>query len=146
MAYTIDGRVGAVAATKLASTLRGLKVMEQTIDCATTNVGSGISVPMIHIPAGCLVGPAILDVETAEGGTLTCDVGHFTTSTEAVIDIDEWVDGRDCNDTLGALNTTAGDGAAAWYPTTVPIDICLTFNNAADKAKLTVRVPVIELT
>jgi len=55
-------------------------VLERVIDCSDDGAASaGDTVDLFEIPANCLVEKVIAIVETAEGGTLTFDLGDEDT-------------------------------------------------------------------
>lgn len=69
-----------------------LYILEQTIDTGASNMASGDTAQLLYILAGTLVREVVAIVDTAEGGTLTFDVGDGD-------DADGWLDGKDGNNT-----------------------------------------------
>ncbi len=98
-------------------------------------IGAGDGLEAIAIPAKSLVLAVGADVVTAEGGTLTLDVGDAT-------DPDGWLDGVNANTiasycsaaalTEGTPNTFVGYGAGKYYSAADTIDVITV--NAADAA------------
>lgn len=98
-------------------------------------IGAGDGLEALAIPAKSLVLAVGADVTTAEGGTLTLDVGDGT-------DPDGWLDGVNANTAAsycsaaalaeGAPNTFVGYGAGKYYAAADTIDVITV--NAADKA------------
>ena len=88
----------------------------------------------IRLPGPCFVHQLQWDVTTAEGGTLTFDIGDSD-------DPDGWVDGADGNAVASAVSTliTAGEYYSA--------DQAFVFTNvnAADTAVIAVRLIVSDL-
>lgn len=118
-----------------------------TIDTDTTNVASGDIVMLLNVPANTFINKVLAYATTAEGGTLTIDVGDFgTTSAFTAVTADGWFDGINANATTvynsatltlteGTPNTTAASSdyyAGKLY--TAASVIGVTFNNAADAA------------
>lgn len=105
-----------------------------------TAVGAGDGVAAISIPAGTFVHAVGVDVTTAEGGTLTLDVGDGS-------DADGWLDGVDGNAVASyaptktlveaAPNTILGYSVGGkYYSAADTIDVITV--NAADTAVMTV--------
>jgi hypothetical protein len=98
-------------------------------------IGAGDGVEAIRIPAKSLVMAVGMDVVTAEGGTLTVDIGDGT-------DADGWLDGVNANTVAsycsaaalaeGTPNTFVGYGAGKYYSAADTIDVITV--NAADAA------------
>jgi len=53
-------------------------VAERIIDCAKDNIGSGYYAQLIDVPADSLFLFATIEVQTAEGSAVTCDIGFRT--------------------------------------------------------------------
>lgn len=127
-------------------------MLKKTFDCAA-NTKSGTQVDnAFDVYPGDVVLNVSAQVETAEGGTLTFDVGDGD-------DVDGYIDGANGNSTgwnseastvLGTMASNAttltstgigyGVGTKV-YTTTDTIDV--TWNNAADAAKVTLRAIII---
>jgi hypothetical protein len=122
-----------------------------TIDTASTNVTSGDVLKLMNIPANTLITDVIANVTTAEGGTLTIDIGDYTASTDAAIDADGFIDGANGN---SAAATKTTDGTIA-TPTPAYIKgkvytatgayLGVLFNNAADAAIIEITVIAVKL-
>ena len=122
-----------------------ISLMEVTLNFATiaaartaagaAAVGAGDGVPALAIPAKTIVLRVGADVTTAEGGTLTIDVGDGD-------DADGYLDGVNGNTIAsyasalalaeGAPNTLVGYGAGKYYAAADTIDLITV--NAADAA------------
>jgi len=104
-----------------------------------TAVGAGDGVAAIAIPANTYVLKVGVNVTTAEGGTLTIDIGDGS-------DADGWIDGVDANAvasygptyvlTEGTPNTVIGYSYGKYYTAADTIDVITV--NAADTAVMTV--------
>lgn len=124
---------------------RNVFMLENTIDCADDNQGAGDTAQMLDIYAGWFVEKVFIEVETAEGGTLTIDVGDGS-------DTDGFLDGTDGNVaaqsistlalTEAAPNTVTGYSNGKLYTADDTIDIL--FNDAADLAKITIKALVYD--
>lgn len=111
-------------------------------------IASGSTVTLFHLPAGACVLDFVVDVNTIEGGTLTVDIGPYTHSTGDAIDADGFIDGLNCNSATGLQRVTRGilmsdsdlptGSKGSWSAEDVAADIKAYYNNAADKAKITV--------
>lgn len=145
MAATIDMRAG----TEIPANMAGKSfVLDIKVDCSTDNVGSGDTVQLFNIKEGCYVQSVTVVPITAEGGTLTVDIGDYD-SAGSVTDADGWIDGGDLNATTvltsapvlttGSPCTVApAHGLGKLY--TADAIIAALFNNAADAAVFHVRV------
>lgn len=126
-----------------------------TINTATTNVAGSDVLKLMDIPAKTLIERVIAHVTTAEGGTLTLDVGTYLSADDTAVDADGFLDGANGNSagvydsatetltlTEGTPNTAAtspayargkyfGDGTAY---------LGVLFNNAADAAIINIQV------
>lgn len=99
-------------------------------------VGAGESVEFCTIKAGSLVQGVRAVLRTAEGGTLTCDIGDET-------DPDGWLDGGNGNGAADALIALAGTEAyVAAAPKLYGSDtgLRITCVNAADVAEIDILV------
>lgn len=109
-----------------------LNVITATIDCADYNIGSGDTAQIINVPANALVLTVRTKCVTAEGGTLTVDVGDDGSANRY---------GNDLN-----MNTTTDNVSAAsamnLYTTANTIDVL--FNNAADVAVIQVQAVLVD--
>lgn len=125
--------------------------MPFTIDTAKVNVGSGDIVKLLNIPANVLVRDVVANVKTAEGETLTIDIGDYLEADDAAIDADGYIDGANGNSvaavkastfelTEGAPNTVGpAYTTGKFYPAATSY-IGVLFNNAADAAVIDVHV------
>lgn len=121
-------------------------VMENTIDCAASNLAQDDVAQLIDVKAGWLVERVLAEVETAEGGVATFDVGDAS-------DVDGFLDGVDANATgmsvstltltEGAPNTVTGYSAGKLYTADDTIDLLALA--AMDAAKITVRAYIVDL-
>ena len=148
----LEGTGDAVPATAFGKTA----VKKFTIDTATTNVASGEVVKLMTIPSETAILAVWANVTTAEGGTLTIDVGDYTTSTDAAIDADGFLDGVNGNSvaisqsrtitlTEGTPNTIAPAYYAGKGYTAAGAYLGVLFNNAADAAVIDILVEMADL-
>ena len=110
-----------------------------------TALTSGDVLEALPLPAKSLVLAVGLDVTTAEGGTLTVDVGDGTTA-------DGYLDGVNANTVAsyasalalaeGTPNTVVGYGAGKYYSAADTIDVKLV--NAADAAVMRLWALVVD--
>lgn len=110
-----------------------------------TALTSGDVLEALPLPAKSLVMAVGLDVTTAEGGTLTIDVGDGS-------DTDGYLDGVDANTVAsyasalalaeGTPNTVVGYGAGKYYSAADTIDVKLV--NAADAAVVRLWALVVD--
>jgi hypothetical protein len=130
-------------------------VLSYLIDTKATPVDSGDILRLLDIPANTLIRDTVANVKTAEGGTLTLDLGDYLRSNGSAVDADGFLDGFNGNavaavkastETLtlteGTPNTAAFSPAYArgkFYPTENSY-LGLLFNNAADAAVIEVHV------
>jgi len=132
-----------------------VSMLEVTLDWAAiaaarvaagqTAVGAGDGVAALRIPAKTLVLHVGLDVTTAEGGTLTVDVGDGD-------DPDGFLDGVNANTlasyastlllTEGAPNITTGYSEGKYYSAADTIDLITV--NAADAAVMRLWALVVD--
>jgi hypothetical protein len=104
------------------------------VDTADSNIGAGESADFCNTPATAVVTSVTAVELTAEGGTLTVDIGD-----EA--DPDGYLDGGNANVTAPAVIAKAGTEAYAggkYYATATPLRIVCV--NAADAAKIAITV------
>jgi hypothetical protein len=130
-------------------------VITKTINTAAVNVDSGDIVRLLDIPAKMNIERVVANVKTAEGGTLTIDVGDYLRADDNAVDADGFIDGANGNavaavssstETLtlteGTPNTAAFSPAYArgkFYPAATAY-LGVLFNNAADAAVIDVHV------
>lgn len=121
------------------------------IDTATTNVTSGDVLKLMTIPADTMIVDVIANVTTAEGGTLTIDIGDYLIATDVAVDADGYLDGANCN-SVAASKTSDGTVAT---PTPAYIKgkvytsrnsyLGVLFNNSADAAIIEITVLAVKL-
>ena len=102
-----------------------------------TALTSGDILEVIRVPANTLVTNVALNVTTAEGGTLTVDVGDGSND-------DGYIDGVNANATAAYI-TVAGTDAyeqGRFYTAADTIDVKL--NNAADAAVMTLTAVIVD--
>lgn len=112
-----------------------------TLDTATTNVASGDVVKLMVVPKDTYILNVVANVTTAEGGTLTIDVGDYLTADDSAVDADGFLDGFNGNsaaatatrDQLAEDTTTLGWAEGKFYRAAGSY-IGALFNNAADAA------------
>ena len=94
---------------------------------------------VIRVPANTLVTHVALNVTTAEGGTLTVDVGDGA-------DPDGYLDGVNANTTAAYLTVAGTDAfeAGKYYTAADTIDVKI--NNAADVAVMTLTAVMVDCT
>lgn len=130
-------------------------MLKKTFDCAATNKSANQVDNAFNVYPGDVVLNVSAQVETAEGGTLTFDVGDGD-------DVDGYIDGANGNSAAWNTELHAATGVAATaatnstqavavtftgytgtkiYTTTDTIDV--KFLNAADAAKITLRAVII---
>lgn len=88
-------------------------VLENNFSFATYNLGSAETAKLFTIPARTYVACVTAEVTTAEGATLTIDVGDFSSAGVAV-DADGYLDGVNCNSTStfdASTSMTVVDGS-----------------------------------
>lgn len=135
---TADGGVPAIGGH------RHFGVMEKLLDFSASGAATAADevVPVFSVPADTFVLAVLWDVETAEGATLTFDIGDGD-------DDDGFVDGANGNATGTGHGTaagfagTAGTLARKWYTSADTID--MTTKNAADAAKIRVKAIVVDV-
>ena len=103
------------------------------LDCSVDNISSGAVWQALSVPAGTMVKNVGVVCLTAEGGTLTVDIG-LTGG-----DVDAFIDGFDGN-TANGMDQSVGSAYAytggKYFAAADTIDVL--FNNAADAAKILV--------
>lgn len=137
--------------------------LQKRIDTATSNLGSGDIVALFNIPANTYIQSVHIEVETAEGGTATVDVGLHSdlasTPTEyASGSADGFLDGVSVNSTAGTIlsstTPTLTEGTPNTYSpeffvgkaVTTAALLTMTVNNALDAAVFTVQAICFDLT
>lgn len=133
------------------------KVEELLLDTDADNVGANDIVLLFKFDRPVIVRRVEMIVKTAEGGTLTIDVGDYSDAGETAVDADGFLDGANGNAAAGTLvhNETWTQATTSTYAVSAvnyqlgaylpgsaaaPYYIGALFNNAADKAKLFFRV------
>lgn len=114
-------------------------VLSNSLSTATYNQASGDIAQVLTIPAKTHVLAVSYEVTTAEGGTLTFDVGDGA-------DTDGWIDGANGNSAAagGVVATEAYQAInGKFYASADTIDVL--FNNAADAAVIEVRAVCVEM-
>ncbi len=122
-------------------------VLTRTIDFAETPAtASGSPHPVFYIPAKTFVQLVQADVETAEGGTLTFDLGDGSAAAGFLSNVNGNSVGSSCSAlalTEGTPNTVTGYSAGKYYSALTALN--LTLDNDADAAKVTIRALCIDL-
>ena len=126
---------GTRAVTKIEVELDFAAIAAARVAAGATALTSGDVLEVIQLPAKTYVMAVGLDVTTAEGGTLTIDIGDGSAA-------DGYLDGVDANTvasyasalalTEGAPNTVTGYSAGKYYAAADTIDVKTV--NAADTA------------
>jgi hypothetical protein len=116
-------------------------VVKRTVDCSANNVAQADVVKLMNVPANTFVKQVIVNVRTAEGGTLTLDVGDHAIANDAEVDKDGYHDGLNGNAQAVvftraqlAENTTTIAYAEGKFYAAATAYIGALFNNAADAA------------
>lgn len=129
---------------------RGIK--EVVVNTATTNRTAADVLVLFSFDEDVVVEKLEMIVKTAEGGTLTVDVGDYSDAGTTAVDADGFLDGASGNATAGTLASStviAGDPGAytSAYAqgrylagATATKYICALINNDADAAILLFRV------
>ena len=144
------------AGTKLPENLSGgLFVLKATINALTTNVGSADVVKVFTPPANTKILDLIVNVTTAEGGTLTLDVGDYEVADDSAEDADGFLDGVNGNAVAAysSKDITLSEGtpntiAPAYHKGKVYDGtdyIGVLFNNAADAAVIVVTALCVDV-
>ena len=144
-----DYAVGGTTRLAEARQGRGIFLLQETLDCSAHNQAQNDIAYVANIPDRTRVIEAGIDVETAEGGTLTLDLGLFLDDgSYTAVDADGFLDGINGNSaassssreafalTDGTPNTVAPAYAVKGYTTTAASVLGVTFKNAADTAKI----------
>ena len=136
---------GTRAVTKIEVELDFAAIAAARVAAGATALTSGDVLEVIQLPAKTYVMAVGLDVTTAEGGTLTIDIGDGTTA-------DGYLDGVDANTvasyastlalTEGAPNTVTGYSAGKYYAAADTIDVKTV--NAADAAVMRLWALVVD--
>lgn len=136
---------GTRAVTKIEVELDFAAIAAARAAAGATALTSGDVLEVIQLPAKSYVMAVGLDVTTAEGGTLTIDIGDGSAA-------DGYLDGVDANTvasyasalalTEGAPNTVTGYSAGKYYAAADTIDIKTV--NAADAAVMRVWALVVD--
>jgi len=119
-----------------------LFVLKTTVTCSTNGVTAANVVKLWDIPANTLVTEVIANVRTAEGGTLTIDVGDYLDADDTAVNADGFLDGINGNSaaaskSLGLDVAYGGGGGTNTYGkfyTAATAYIGALFNNTADTA------------
>ncbi len=113
------------------------KVAQIVVDFSKETVVADDTVNLWTIPAGCYIEAVTAQVVTAEGGTLTFDVG------DAASAADDYIDGANGNSAAWLMGD-GGDGTTATTTVhslyTAASILTLTPKNDADTAKIVVHV------
>jgi hypothetical protein len=126
----------------LGNTTKGkTHVLKTEVDTSETNVADSGIVKLWEIPANTLVKEVIVNVTTAEGATLTLDVGDYLIADEAAVDADGFIDGANGNsaavtkssDELAEDTTTLAYADGKYYADALNF-IGVLFNDAAATA------------
>jgi len=119
------------------------KLIDETIDTASQNLGAADVAVLAFIPPRHYIEAVRLEVETVEGGVATVDIGLFSDAGTTAIDADGFIDGADVN---AATMVNSAEGATAYakgYTTgATGAYLCLTAVAALDAAKLRVQALV----
>lgn len=126
----------------------GMRFVEKfAIDTATTNVADSAILKLMDVPADTLIENIIVEVVTAEGGTLTLDIGDYLIATDVAVDADGYFDGLDGNSAAVSLlsaqlsaDTTTIVYAEGKFYTAHNSYIGVLFNDAADAAVINIWV------
>ncbi len=120
--------------------------IKKTIDFSKVNAAVNDVVKLFNIPADVLIQDVVANVKTAEGGTLTFDIGDYLKATDAAVDADGYIDGANGN-TVAASKTSGGATAyasgKAYIADTAYLG--LEVKNAADAAVIEVTVLAVAL-
>lgn len=134
---TINYAIGQAGTRLPAIELNKGFVLSAKLDCSEENQGAAGIALLLAVPAGTLVDKVVAVVETAEGGTLTFDVGVFD-SDEAAVDADGFIDGANGNSAGGNISGDSAEAYANGYYFAAAGYIGLTCVNAADTAVISV--------
>lgn len=145
MAETYDLTVGSTTFSAV-SAMSKLFVVEGECDTSSQNLASGDTAKVLSIPADTFVWRVLAEVETAEGGAATVDIGDGD-------DPDGFHDGLNVNSeakTMSTLslteadpNTVTGYSNGNFYSVADTIDILA--NAALDKAVIKLKAICIKM-
>lgn len=122
---TYPGRAGLPAA-----------LLGNTLNTAVANQGAAAVAQLIDVEAGMFVMLVSVKVVTAEGGTLTVDVGDGSVT-------NRYIDGENGNAAADTIYTSQNMTAGTVYSAADTIDIIS--NDAADAAVLRLRALAVQL-
>jgi len=119
-----------------------LFTLKKRLDTSVTGVTAANVAKLWVIPANTMVLDVMAIVRTAEGGTLTIDVGDYLVATDAEVDADGYLDGINGNSAAvnRSLSTDIGYGGGGGANTYGKVYTANTayigalFNNTADTA------------
>jgi hypothetical protein len=80
--------------------------LKYTIDASAVAITSGDIVKLLTIPANTLIERIVANVVTAEGGTLTVDLGDYLTANDNAVDADGYLDGFNGNSAVANSSST----------------------------------------
>ena len=136
---TFDNRLSAIS---YPDSGRRVSILERQLDCGTDNQAQNDIVQMLNIPAGTFVEAVAITVDTAEGGTLTIDVGDGDGAQVYLAG----AEGNAAATLFGDASTgTAAIAATAVqkYYTAADVLTLSIKSAAADTAKITLRAKVV---
>ena len=125
------------------------KCLEIEVDTEATPIEAGGIAVLAKFDRNVMIEKVQMVVKTAEGGTLTVDVGDYSDEGVTAIVADGFLDGVNGNATAktitsslesGGSTNTYAKGCLLAGTSAAPKYICALFNNAADKAVLLFRV------
>jgi hypothetical protein len=122
---TYPGRAGLPAA-----------LLGNTLNTALNNQGAAAVANLIDLEAGMFVMLVSAKVITAEGGTLTIDVGDGSVT-------DRYLNGEDGNAAAGTIYTSQNMTSGAVYSAADTLDVIS--NDAADAAIIRLRALAVQL-
>ena len=109
------------------------------LDCSVDNISSGAAWQALSIPAGYMVKNVGIVCLTAEGGTLTVDIGVGNI-------VNGFIDGFNGN-VVNGMDQSAGSAysfaGGSYFVSAYTINVL--FNNAADAAKLLVFADFVKI-
>ena len=122
-----------------------------SLDFSAAAASSGDILELLKVPARTLIESVVAVVKTAEGGTLTFDVGDYLIADDTAVDADGFLDGVNGNSaatsksttialTEGTPNTIGPAYYAGKYYSTANSWIGLLLNNDADAAVVEVFI------
>ena len=137
---------------------KGHFILKAKLDCSDDNQAQNDIAYLLHVPDNTEIVNAGISVVTAEGGTLTVDLGLFLDDgSYTEVDADGFLDGVNANSatdyccnraaviTQGAPSTIAPAYGLKGVVTTAASLIGVTFKNAADTAVIHVWVECIDI-